>query len=142
MSHSPDAISVRITDDINRPIVVLCGSTEFMDEFNEANIEQTAMGRIVLTVGCNMKKPHPLWDTVSKAEALKVKLDELHKDKIRMADYVLVVGTRIEDSTQAQIEFALSLGKMVAFYHPELEMELQNIRGLNRLIVALRKDAQ
>jgi len=139
MARTPTSVTVRIIDDMERTIVALCGSTEFMDEFNEANIEQTAAGRIVLTVGCNMKEPHPLWDTVSKKRALKIQLDKLHRDKIKMAHWVLVVGTRIGESTQAEIEYALSLGKMVAFYHPELEVEYQNTNGLNRLLIGLRE---
>lgn len=101
-------------------IVVLCGSTEFMDEFTETNLRETAAGRIVLSVGCNMKQPHPLWADPADAEALKPRLDSLHRAKIRMADRVIVVGSRIGSSTRAEIAYARSLGKPIRFTHPEL----------------------
>jgi hypothetical protein len=100
-------------------IVVLCGSTEFMAEFTEVNVQQTAKGRIVLSVGCNMKLPHPLWADPADAEALKPRLDALHKAKIRLADKVIVVGTRIGDSTRSEIAYARSLGKPIEYVHPE-----------------------
>jgi hypothetical protein len=101
-------------------IVVLCGSTEFMDEFTETNLRQTAKGRIVLSVGCNMKQPHPLWADPTDAELLKIRLDGLHRAKIRLADQVIVVGTRIGDSTRAEIDYARALGKPVDYLHPEV----------------------
>jgi hypothetical protein len=104
-------------------IVVLCGSTAFMDEFAEANVQQTALGRIVLTVGCNMKRPHPLWADPADAEALKPRLDELHRAKIRLADRVLVVGTRVGESTRSEIEYARSLGRPVRFVHASVAAE-------------------
>jgi hypothetical protein len=104
-------------------IVVLCGSTSFMAEFAEANLQQTAAGRIVLSVGCNMKSPHPLWADPVEAEALKVRLDGLHKAKIRLADRVLVVGSRVRDSTRSEIAYARSLGKPVRFVDAEVAAE-------------------
>jgi hypothetical protein len=104
-------------------IVVLCGSTSFMSEFVEVNVQQTAAGRIVLSVGCNMKLPHPLWADPDDAEALKPRLDALHKAKIRLADWVLVVGTRVGDSTRSEIAYARSLGKPVRFVHAEVAAE-------------------
>lgn len=100
-------------------IVVLCGSTAFMDEFTEVNLQQTAKGRIVLSVGCNMRQPHALWADPQDAEALKPRLDALHKAKIRLADKVIVVGTRIGDSTRSEIAYARSLGKPVEYVHSE-----------------------
>lgn len=101
-------------------IVVLCGSTAFMAEFAEANLRQTVLGRVVLSVGCNMKEPHPLWADPVEAEALKVRLDGLHRAKIRLADQVLVVGTRVGDSTRSEIAYARELGKAVRFVDPVL----------------------
>jgi hypothetical protein len=86
-----------------------------MAAFTEANVRQTVMGRIVLSVGCNMKLPHPLWADPAVAEALKPNLDALHKAKIRLADWVLVVGDYVGDSTRSEIAYARSLGKPVRF---------------------------
>jgi hypothetical protein len=106
-------------------IVVLCGSTAFMDEFTEANVQQTTLGRIVLSVGCNMKLPHPLWADPVEAEALKVRLDGLHKAKIRLADWVLVVGTRVGDSTRSEIAYARGLGLPVRFVDAGVAAEFE-----------------
>ncbi|MEU4038411.1 hypothetical protein [Streptomyces collinus] len=104
-------------------IVVICGSTRFMTEMNEADLRETKAGKIVVKPGIDMKSPHELWsDPVeAEAEALKVRLDDLHRAKIRLADEVLVVGDYIGDSTRAEIAYARSLGKPVRFTHPEVD---------------------
>ncbi|WP_018549330.1 hypothetical protein [Streptomyces sp. LaPpAH-108] len=102
-------------------IVVICGSTRFMAEMNEAELRETEAGRIVVKPGCDMKSPHALWSDPVKAAALKVRLDALHRAKIRLADEVLVVGDYIGDSTRAEIAYARSLGRPVRFTHPEVD---------------------
>ena len=107
-------------------IVVLCGSTQFMDEFTETNLRLTAGSEtappvIVLSVGCNMKQEHPLWADPDDAEVLKIRLDKLHKAKIRLAHRVVVVGTRIGTSTLSEIRYAQALGKPVSYVHPEVD---------------------
>lgn len=67
-------------------IVVICGSTRFMTEMTEADVRETTAGRIVVKPGCDMKSPHALWSDPVEAEALKARLDELHRAKIRLAD--------------------------------------------------------
>lgn len=101
-------------------VVCLCGSTRFWAELAEANLRETAAGRIVLAPGCDMKTPHPLWADERDAEELKVRLDELHRAKVRMADEVLVVnpGGYIGDSTRSEIAYALALGVPVRYTHP------------------------
>lgn len=109
---------------LNIPTVVaICGSTRFMAEMAEADLRETAAGRIVVKPGRNMKQPHALWADPVEAEALKARLDELHRAKIRLADEVLVVGPYIGDSTRAEIAYARSLGRPVRFTHPEVDPE-------------------
>ena len=98
-------------------IVVICGSTRFMAEMNEADLRETAAGKIVVRPGCDLKSPHEFWSDPAGAEALKVRLDDLHRAKIRLADEVLVVGGYLGDSTRAEIAYARSLGKPVRFAH-------------------------
>jgi hypothetical protein len=112
------------------PVVVICGSTRFMAEMAEANLRLTAGagGRqpaIVLAPACNMKQPHELWADPADAERLKAVLDEIHRAKIRMADWVLVVnpGGYIGDSTGGEIEYARELGKPVRFTDPPARPE-------------------
>ncbi|WP_405899095.1 hypothetical protein OG242_17720 [Streptomyces sp. NBC_00727] len=104
-------------------IVVICGSTRFMAEMTEAELRETEAGRIVVKPGCDLKSPHALWSDPVEAEALKARLDELHRAKIRLADEALVVGDYIGDSTRAEIAYARSLGKPVRFTHPEADPE-------------------
>ncbi|MFD9420591.1 hypothetical protein ACFWC9_38785 [Streptomyces goshikiensis] len=104
-------------------IVVICGSTRFMTEMNEADLQETKAGRIVVKPGIDMKSPRALWSSPAEAEALKVRLDDLHRAKIRLADEVLVVGDYVGDSTRAEIAYARSLGKPVRFTHPEVDSD-------------------
>ncbi|MFI2739523.1 hypothetical protein [Streptomyces sp. NPDC018711] len=76
-------------------IVAICGSTRFMAEMTEADLRETEAGKIVVKPGCDMKSPHELWSDPVEAEALKVRLDDLHRAKIRLADEVLVVNVRL-----------------------------------------------
>src|SRR3954453_5111906 len=92
-------------------IVVICGSARFMTEMNEADWRETKAGKIVVKPGCDMKSPHERWSDPVEAEVLKVRLGDLHRAKIRLADEVLVVGDYIGDSTRAEIAYARSLGK-------------------------------
>lgn len=102
-------------------IVVICGSTRFMDDMTEADRELTWAGHIVVKPGCNMKQLDRLWADEVEAEAGKARLDELHRAKIRLADEVLVVGSYIGDSTKAEIAYARELGKKITFTHPEVD---------------------
>ncbi|MDQ0305750.1 hypothetical protein J2S46_000306 [Kitasatospora herbaricolor] len=102
-------------------IVVICGSTRFMAEMAEADVRETKAGRIVVKPGCDLKSPHAMWSDPVEAEALKFRLDELHRSKILLADEVLVVGDYIGDSTRAEIAYARSLGRPVRFTHPEVD---------------------
>ncbi|WP_030965588.1 hypothetical protein [Streptomyces sp. NRRL S-378] len=104
-------------------IVVICGSTRFMTEMNEADLQETKAGSIVVKPGVDMKSPRALWSSPAEAEALKVRLDDLHRAKIRLADEVLVVGDYVGDSTRAEIAYARSLGKPVRFTHPEVDSD-------------------
>jgi hypothetical protein len=102
-------------------IVVICGSTRFMTEMAEADLTETVAGRIVVRPGVDMKSQHPLWADPTDAEALKVRLDRLHRAKIRLAHEALIVGPYIGDSTRAEIAYARSLGIPVRFAHPEVD---------------------
>ncbi|MEU3550653.1 hypothetical protein [Streptomyces longwoodensis] len=107
------------------PIVALCGSTRYWDALAEANLYETAAGRIVLAPGCNMKQPHLLWADPVQADRLKAQLDALHRRKIDLADEVLIVnpGGYIGDSTRSELDYARRLGKPIRYTHPTGEGE-------------------
>ncbi|MFE2192746.1 hypothetical protein ACFXAQ_18230 [Streptomyces olivaceus] len=101
-------------------IVVICGSTRFTAEMNEADLRETEAGKIVVKPGWDMKSPDGLRSDPVEAEALKARLGDLHRAKILLADEVLIVGDYIGDSARAEITYARSLGKPVRFTHPEV----------------------
>jgi len=104
-----------------RDVVVLCGSMRFAAEMAEAAVEQSVAGALVLKPDVNMKLEHPLWADPVEAEALKVRLDDQHRQKIRLADRVIVVGDYIGDSTRGEIAYSRQLGKPITFTHPEVD---------------------
>lgn len=105
----------------DRPrVVVLCGSSRFGEAFQEANLRETVAGRIVLSIGCDLRDDHELWPDETERERLKAELDELHKRKIDLADEVLVVSDEVGyfgDSTASEIAYAVKLGRPVRFVH-------------------------
>ena len=75
---------------------------------------ETLAGRIVLSVGVDMRTSAAI-AALSGAdlEKIKVGLDVLHRQKITLADEILVlnVGGYVGDSTRSEVEFARGLGK-------------------------------
>ncbi len=100
-----------------RPVVVcLCGSTRFPQAFQEANLRETLAGRIVLSIGCNMRDDEVFAGMPEdELREIKLRLDDLHKRKIDLADEILVlnVGGYIGDSTRSEIEYARAHSKRV-----------------------------
>ncbi len=96
-------------------IVCLCGSTRFGEAFQAANLKETLAGKIVLSIGCNMKSDSEIFGHLPQAELdeIKIRLDELHKRKIDLADEVLVlnVGGYVGSSTLSEIIYADRLKK-------------------------------
>lgn len=102
-------------------IVCLCGSTRFFEAFQEAPLKETVAGKIVLSIGCNLRSDNQLWADPSERAAIKIRLDELHKRKIDLADEVLVlnIGGYIGGSTRSEIDYALAHGKPVRYLEEE-----------------------
>lgn len=106
-------------------ITVLCGSTRFIDAFQEANLRLTVAGHVVLSIGCDTKSDKDL-DLAAVAgdgrslDQIKRDLDDLHKRKIDLADEVLVLNVNgyIGESTRSEIEYAHAIGKPVAYLEP------------------------
>lgn len=94
-------------------IVVLCGSTRFIDTWAKLSYELTLAGKIVLTIGCDTKSDEGLCLTLEQ----KSMLDELHKRKIDLADYVFVINVDgyIGESTRSEIDYAHRLKKPVYY---------------------------
>ena len=102
------------------PVVTLCGSTKFKDEFMKAQKELTLKGYIVLSVGLfGHSGDNEVWEQMDEGTKTKTKemLDDMHKRKIDMSDgiYVINVGGYIGESTKSEIEYAIKLGKKVDY---------------------------
>ena len=93
----------------------LCGSTRHHQEYVEVNLQETLLGHIVLSVGVFGHRAEEVHGRSIDLERHKGQLDELHLDKIRLADEIVVIGTPGESTTR-EIEFAESLGKNVRFW--------------------------
>lgn len=95
-----------------RTVVCLCGSTRFEAAFVKACREETLQGKIVLSVGLFGHK-----EGIDMEGEVKRMLDELHFDKIAIADEILVlnVGGYIGSSTRNEIAFAAKLGKRIRY---------------------------
>jgi len=104
-------------------IVCLCGSTRFSEAFQKANLDETLAGNIVLSIGCDMRTDKEVFEHLSEEELkkIKTKLDELHKQKIDLADEVSIlnVGGYIGESTRSELNYARSKGKIVKFLEEE-----------------------
>ena len=95
------------------PVITLCGSTRFKEQFLEAQKRLTLAGNIVISVGLfGHSGDDEVW-----TEGTKEMLDDMHKRKIDMADgiYVINVGGYIGASTRGEIDYALAHGKKVEY---------------------------
>ena len=95
------------------PVITLCGSTRFKEQFLEAQKRLTLDGNIVISVGLfGHSGDDEVW-----TEGPKEMLDDMHKRKIDMADsiYVINPGGYIGQSTRSEIEYAKANGKQVNY---------------------------
>lgn len=98
---------------MNYPVITLCGSTRFKEEFLRAQKDLTLKGWIVISVGLfGHSGDDEVW-----TEGTKEMLDDMHKRKIDMAEaiFVINVGGYIGSSTRSEIEYAKSKGKIVLY---------------------------
>ncbi len=98
-------------------IVCLCGSTRFRDAFTEMNERETLAGRVVLSVGSFRRAAMDTGGWLEFEEEVKENLDALHRQKIDLADEILVlnVGGYVGESTRSEIEHAYRTGKAVRY---------------------------
>ena len=95
------------------PVITLCGSTRFKEQFLEAQKRLTLEGNIVISVGLfGHSGDDEVW-----TPGTKEMLDNMHKRKIDMADeiFVINVGGYIGESTKSEIEYAIRNGKKVDY---------------------------
>ncbi len=104
----------------NYPVITLCESTRFKEEFMMAQKRLTLEGHIVISVGLfGHSGDEEVWDGMDEGTLSKTKemLDDMHKRKIDMADeiFVINVGGYIGDSTRSEIDYAIEHGKKIRY---------------------------
>ena len=95
------------------PVITLCGSTRFKEQFIEAQKRLTLEGNIVISVGLfGHAGDDEVW-----TEGTKEMLDDMHKRKIDLADeiFVINIGGYIGSSTRSEIEYAEATGKAIRY---------------------------
>lgn len=102
------------------PVVTLCGSTRFKEQFMEAQKRLTLEGNIVISVGLfGHSGDQEVWENMDEGTLTKTKemLDDMHKRKIDMADEIFVINVNgyIGDSTCSEIEYVRAHGKKVRY---------------------------
>lgn len=93
------------------PVITLCGSTRFKDQFLEVQKELTLKGWIVISVGCFSHQGDEL------SELQIAVLGDMHRRKIDMSDaiFVINVGGYIGESTKSEIEYAKEHNKKIMY---------------------------
>ncbi len=95
-------------------IITVCGSLKFVNEMMEITEKMELQGNCMLVPIYNSNKPSK--DAFTEEEGRI--LDDMHKERIKLADAILVVnvGGYIGNSTKSEIEFAKSLNKEIIYY--------------------------
>ena len=109
-------------------IITICGSTRFKDEMLQIAEQLTLQDHIVL-----MPNVFHHGDNIELTTEDKIKLDNLHKQKIDMSDGIFVVNVDnyIGESTYGEIDWARRHQKPIWFLveppKEETESEQQNM---------------
>ena len=95
-------------------IITVCGSLRFVKEMMEITEKMELQGNCMLVPIYNPSRPSK--DDFTGEEALM--LDKMHKERIKLADAILVVNVDgyIGTSTRKEIEFARVLNKEIIYY--------------------------
>lgn len=91
-------------------IITVCGSLRFKDEIMRITEIMTLQGNCMLGI------LYPIKDVYTKEE--KDLLGDMHKEKIKISDVILVVDidNYIGSSTKSEIEYAKELNKEIIYY--------------------------
>ena len=108
------------SNDGKYPVITLCGSIRFKNEFMMVQKRLTLEGNIVISVGLFGHSGYEeVWENMDEGTLTKTKemLDDMHKRKIDMADDIFVINKDgyIGDSIRSEIEYAIEHGKKVSY---------------------------
>lgn len=90
-------------------VIALCGSARFRETFRQVQQKLTLAGNIVL---CPV-----FFDDFQPDAGTKEMLDQLHRQRIDMADEVMIINMDgyIGQSTRSEIDYAIRTGKPVHY---------------------------
>ncbi len=93
-------------------VITVCGSMKFKDEMVKVAHEYALKGNCVLFPLMELSK-----DDITETEINYLK--NAHFKRIELSDLIIVVNkdNYIGDSTKAEIDFAIELGKEVIYYY-------------------------
>jgi hypothetical protein len=93
-------------------IITLVGPTKFYEAFDEAMLELTKAGWVVLTIGSHRGADSSLNPSLYGYREI---FEQLHFEKIQMSDAILVInkGGYFGEHTKKEIEFASKNGKRI-----------------------------
>lgn len=94
-------------------VITVCGSYKFKKEMIEITEKMALKGNCMLTP---IELSRPKKEDYTEEEAKMI--DKMHKEKIKLADAILVVNVDgyIGSSTKSEIEYAKSFNKEVLYY--------------------------
>lgn len=95
-------------------VITVCGSMRFIKEMMEIAEKLYLEGNCMLMPLYNANRP----DKDSYTEEEGKKLDQMHKERIKLANAIVVVNkdNYIGSSTSKEIEYAKSLNKEILYY--------------------------
>lgn len=105
-----------IKPDKDFPIVTLCGSTRFTEQFDEISMKFTLNGWIVLSIGSHRKSDSDF--DISESQFLM--LEKMHQKKIDMSDLVFIINYNgyMGAGTKKEIWYAQQKGKKIDYLEP------------------------
>lgn len=98
--------------------ITLCGSARFEKQFKELNERLTLRGHVIYSLAVYPSdKSKKNWYTTQQKEIL----DQMHKEKIRNSDAIVVINVDgyIGESTSSEIAYANKLHKKIFTWYPD-----------------------
>ena len=95
-------------------IITICGSMKFIQEMMDISEKVELQGNVVLMPIYNPSRPSK--ESFTEEEVFI--LDQMHRERIKLSDAIIVVNVDgyIGKSTQSEIEYAKLLDKEIMYY--------------------------
>lgn len=105
-------------------VLVISGSTRFIEEMRELESKLTWLGYLVFApTKCDLKAPNPLWDDPVELKAGAERLAKVHYAAMCRASRMIVYGDYVGESVREEIRFAKSIGLPIWFTNEKFAEE-------------------